>query len=152
MSASPAPSNADQQNKGEEQITFRFCRECSNMLYPKEDRMSNTLMFACRTCQFSEPAISSCVFRNTLYNTVGETAGVTQDVGADPTVGLPDFCTLCGQEILCFICGDECCVELVCLSLANDGKSPLDEETEEEENKLPEERDSGKQQAHLGEL
>lgn len=79
------------------------CRS-SNMLYPKEDRNSNKLMFACRTCQFSEDAISSCVFRNNLYNTVGETAGVTQDVGSDPTVGIPDFCTLCGQEIGCFFC------------------------------------------------
>lgn len=56
------------------------------MLYPKEDRMTNKLMFACRTCQFSEEAISSCVFRNNMYNTVGETAGVTQDVGSDPTL------------------------------------------------------------------
>ncbi|KAF6224969.1 hypothetical protein HO133_010164 [Letharia lupina] len=87
--ASPAPSNisADAQpTKAQEQITFRFCRECSNMLYPKEDRMTNKLMFACRTCQFSEEAISSCVFRNNMYNTVGETAGVTQDVGSDPTL------------------------------------------------------------------
>lgn len=76
----------------------------SNMLYPKEDRNSNKLMFACRTCQFSEDAISSCVFRNNLYNTVGETAGVTQDVGSDPTVGIPTFCTLCGQVITCDIC------------------------------------------------
>jgi DNA-directed RNA polymerase II subunit RPB9 len=130
MSASPAPSDADQPaNKGQEQITFRFCREwyvishsptshhhandpsSSNMLYPKEDRFTNTLMFSCRTCPFSEPAASSCVFRNNLYNTVGETAGVTQDVGADPTVGSPDFvtCTLCGEEIVCFLCGQGAC-------------------------------------------
>lgn len=79
------------------------------MLYPKEDRLSNTLMFACRTCQFSEPASSSCVFRNILHNSVGETAGVTQDVGSDPTVGDPDFfvaCTLCGGEVVCFLCGE----------------------------------------------
>ncbi|KAL9076513.1 MAG: hypothetical protein Q9161_000845 [Pseudevernia consocians] len=93
-----------QPTKAQEQITFRFCRECSNMLYPKEDRMTNKLMFACRTCQFSEEAISSCVFRNNMYNTVGETAGVTQDVGSDPTVGDPDpdvypCCTLCGMEL-----------------------------------------------------
>ena len=80
------------------------------MLYPKEDRNTNKLMFACRTCQFSEEAQSSCVFRNNLYNTVGETAGVTQDVGSDPTVGLPDFCTLCGQEMACFICGGLECI------------------------------------------
>lgn len=80
--------------------------ECasSNMLYPKEDRLNSTLMFACRTCQFSEPAPSSCVYRNQLSNTVGETAGVTQDVGSDPTVGVTKslndevpFCTLCGS-------------------------------------------------------
>ncbi|KZF21569.1 DNA directed RNA polymerase II 15 kDa subunit [Xylona heveae TC161] len=84
MSASPAPANGQQ--GGSEQITFRFCRECSNMLYPKEDRLSNTLMFACRTCQFSEPATSSCVFRNNLSTNVAETAGVTTDVGSDPTL------------------------------------------------------------------
>ena len=76
----------------------------SNMLYPKEDRMTSKLMFACRTCQFSEEATSSCVFRNNLYNTVGETAGVTQDVGTDPTVGHTSLdmwpcCMLCGEVI-----------------------------------------------------
>lgn len=39
-----------------------------------------------------------------MYNTVGETAGVTQDVGSDPTVGDSEFdafrcCTLCGMEL-----------------------------------------------------
>ena len=83
--------------------TLTFCS--SNMLYPKEDRNSNKLMFACRTCQFSEEAKSSCVFRNNLYNITGETAGVTQDVGSDPTVGFLDLCTLCGLEIGCLFCG-----------------------------------------------
>ncbi|MCJ1478154.1 hypothetical protein MMC13_006830 [Lambiella insularis] len=117
MSASPAPSDVDPppQIKGQEQITFRFCRECSNMLYPKEDRLNNTLMFSCRTCQFSEPAASSCVFRNNLYNTVGETAGVTQDVGSDPTVGEPESCTctLCGEELVCATCGEAACTGFV---------------------------------------
>lgn len=126
--ASPAASEqfvAEQAKK----ITFRFCREwyisprygrfqqhvaydsCSaNMLYPKEDRHNNALMFACRTCPYSEEAsTSACVFRNDLSNTVGETAGITQDVGSDPTVGghsydgldfsLP-LCSMCGQGIL----------------------------------------------------
>ncbi|KAI9853011.1 MAG: hypothetical protein M1838_002790 [Thelocarpon superellum] len=86
-------------------ITFQFCKECSNMLYPKEDPQTATLMFACRTCQFSEPAASACVFRNILSNTVGETEGVTQDVASDPTVSPPGFCTLCGQMIACDFCG-----------------------------------------------
>ncbi|RYC64741.1 hypothetical protein CHU98_g1473 [Xylaria longipes] len=69
-----------------EQITFRFCSECSNMLYPKEDEDSHKLMFTCRTCQYTEEATSSCVFRHVLNSAAGETAGVTQDVGSDPTV------------------------------------------------------------------
>ena len=78
----------------------------SNMLYPKEDRINNKLMFACRTCQYSEEAVSSCVFRNSIYNIIGETAGVTQDVGSDPTVGSLDFCcTHCGHAIGCDFCG-----------------------------------------------
>jgi DNA-directed RNA polymerase II subunit RPB9 len=69
------------------------------MLYPKEDPDTHRLNFACRTCQYSEEAASSCVFRNVLNNAVGETAGVTQDVGSDPTVGDPDFCIFCGNMI-----------------------------------------------------
>lgn len=36
-----------------------------------------------------------------MYNTVGETAGVTQDVGSDPTVSdaLSTSCTLFGSHI-----------------------------------------------------
>ena len=70
------------------------------MLYPKEDPDTHRLQFACRTCQYSEEAASSCVFRNVLNNAVGETAGVTQDVGSDPTVGLP-LCLLCGSVVAC---------------------------------------------------
>lgn len=40
------------------------------------------------------------MFRNVLNNAVGETAGVTQDVGSDPTVNLP-LCLLCGSVIIC---------------------------------------------------
>ncbi|TQV92446.1 hypothetical protein V2A60_007137 [Cordyceps javanica] len=93
-----------------EQITFRFCSECSNMLYPKEDEEAHKLQFTCRTCQYTEEARSTCVFRNILNNSAGETAGVTQDVGADPTVSdhhhhaLP-VCLHCGIFITCNTCG-----------------------------------------------
>ena len=101
------------------------------MLYPKEDRDTNTLMFACRTCHFSEEADAACIYRNSLKETIAETPGNVQDVAQDPTVGessnsmslddsaydsamdledaegldvVPAFCTYCGQEILCPIC------------------------------------------------
>ena len=61
----------------------------SNLLYPKEDRATNQLMFTCRTCHVGEPATSYCVYQNKLHSQVGDTAGVTQDVASDPTVRLP---------------------------------------------------------------
>lgn len=80
----------------------------SNLLYPKEDRVHNRLMFTCRTCHVSEPATSPCVYQNRLNTQVHETAGVTQDVGSDPTVGLPEICCclLCGEVIPCDVCGE----------------------------------------------
>lgn len=74
-------------------IAYRFCSECSNTLYPKEDAARSKLMFTCRTCEHTESAESACVFRNVLNNSSGETAGVTQDVGSDPT--LPRANKLC---------------------------------------------------------
>lgn len=59
------------------------------MLYPKEDENERKLLFTCRTCNYSTDATSSCIYRNILNNKAGETAGVTQDVGSDPTVGHP---------------------------------------------------------------
>ncbi|KAF2400711.1 hypothetical protein EJ06DRAFT_529828 [Trichodelitschia bisporula] len=105
MADSPSASENGQPSSGK--VAFRFCRECSNLLYPKEDKVNNALEFACRTCAYSEPATTACIYNNTISSTVGDTAGITQDVGQDPTVGLhiPDFCTLCGQEIRCEICG-----------------------------------------------
>lgn len=87
--SSPAASasGGDRAKKPLEQITFRFCSECSNMLYPKEDEQEHKLMFMCRTCNFAEEAASSCISRNLLNSAAGETAGVTQDVSSDPTVG-----------------------------------------------------------------
>lgn len=99
------------------------------MLYPKEDPSSNLLMFACRSCQYSEPATAACIYRNALQEQIAETAGNVEDVAQDPTVGndyahdsatgslmeeedmpdendvVPHMCTLCGQEITCPICG-----------------------------------------------
>lgn len=71
----------------EKRVAFRFCRECSNMLYPREDREAGTLAFQCRHCNYMEDVGPTCIYRNELSYTVGETSGVTQDVASDPTVG-----------------------------------------------------------------
>ena len=112
--------------KRHEQITFRFCSECSNMLYPKEDEDAHRLQFVCRTCQYSEPAQSSCIYRNELNTSAGETAGVTQDVGSDPTVSQvpPVICLCCGSVILCSICGSPCS-DLCCADSVGDAMESM---------------------------
>ena len=62
------------------------------MLYPREDKTDpdkNSLVFACGMCDHYETAEEQnyCVWQHELSNTVGETAGITQDVAADPSVG-----------------------------------------------------------------
>ncbi|XP_024019993.1 DNA-directed RNA polymerases II, IV and V subunit 9A [Morus notabilis] len=64
--------------------TMIFCRECNNILYPKEDRANKTLLYACRNCDHQEVAENNCVFRNELNLSVR--AQILQDVTADPTL------------------------------------------------------------------
>ncbi|KAF3915439.1 hypothetical protein AA313_de0210210 [Arthrobotrys entomopaga] len=87
------------EREASEKITFRFCRECSNMLYPREDRARNRLLFGCRNCNFVEEATSQCVFRNVLSSAAEETAGVTTDVGSDPTLPRSNrTCPACNES------------------------------------------------------
>lgn len=51
-----------------------------------QDRVTNSLVFRCRTCHNIEDTTNYCVFRNSLTTNAGETAGVTTDIGSDPTV------------------------------------------------------------------
>ncbi|KAK7626698.1 hypothetical protein IWX48DRAFT_634609 [Phyllosticta citricarpa] len=93
--ASPAPSDSNNEPK---KITFRFCEDCSNLLYPRENKENNTLQFACRTCSYETEAQSSCIYRNELSNTAAETAGVTSDLGQDPTLPRTNRpCPKCGE-------------------------------------------------------
>lgn len=58
---------------------------------------------------------------------------MTQDVGSDPTVCVPDFCTLCGQQIKCPFCQEaHPDVTSLCNELMEDIML-LDELAEEEE-------------------
>ena len=123
MSSPAASHDGDASKKDLEQITFKFCSECSNMLYPQEDDGKTELLFMCRTCSYSEPASQYCIFRNVLNNQAGEVAGVTQDVGSDLTVSAAvssvshgaasachapsegyAYCICCGKFIMCGVC------------------------------------------------
>ncbi|TIC21115.1 cytochrome b5 [Wallemia mellicola] len=67
-------------------MSLKFCQNCNNLLYPREDRERRTLLFACRNCNFEESAVEARVYRNDLMRQSKEEAGVTQDLGKDPTL------------------------------------------------------------------
>ncbi|XP_031264526.1 DNA-directed RNA polymerases II, IV and V subunit 9A [Pistacia vera] len=67
--------------------TMKFCRECNNILYPKEDREQKILLYACRNCDHQEIADNNCVYRNEVQHSVSETTQILNaDVAADPTL------------------------------------------------------------------
>ncbi|CAI8493749.1 hypothetical protein FOG51_01186 [Hanseniaspora uvarum] len=66
--------------------TFRFCQDCNNMLYPKEEKSLKKLLYECRSCSYTEEAGSQKVYRHELKTNIGETAGVVKDIGNDPTL------------------------------------------------------------------
>lgn len=76
----------------------------ANLLHPREDRDTKELLFVCSSCNNSERHDVACTYRNKLEKAAEETAGVTADVASDPTVGLPGFCTMCGEAIECALC------------------------------------------------
>ncbi|KAF2003142.1 hypothetical protein P154DRAFT_111380 [Amniculicola lignicola CBS 123094] len=97
--SSPAAYAAAQKQPQSKKILFRFCSECSNLLFPKEDKENHKLLFACRTCAFTEDAPSSCVMRHEIASSVGDTAGITQDVATDPTLPRTQQpCPACGEN------------------------------------------------------
>lgn len=71
-------------------IRLRFCRESNDLLYPREDRATKKLVFACRNCDYSEPAGESeedhCVYRNVIDHSAAEKTVILADVRTDPTL------------------------------------------------------------------
>ncbi|KAG2275971.1 hypothetical protein Bca52824_058526 [Brassica carinata] len=65
---------------------MKFCRECNNILYPKEDKKQKILRYACRNCDYQEIADNYCVHRNEVHHSVSEKTQILTDVASDPTV------------------------------------------------------------------
>ncbi|KAG8906664.1 DNA-directed RNA polymerase II core subunit rpb9 [Tulasnella sp. 403] len=79
--------------------TLQFCSECNNILSPKADPARRLMLMWCRSCNAEETSQSPIVYKNDLLTDTRERAGVTQDLGLDPT--LPHAiiaCPKCGNE------------------------------------------------------
>ncbi|WVZ66685.1 hypothetical protein U9M48_015874 [Paspalum notatum var. saurae] len=65
---------------------LKFCRECNNMLYPREDKETRTLLYACQSCDHEEVATDTCVYKRVLRKPSGEPKDVLKDAAADPSL------------------------------------------------------------------
>jgi DNA-directed RNA polymerase II subunit RPB9 len=88
---------------------MRFCGSCNNLLYPRENRETRTLEFACRPpCVYVESAVAdnSCVFRNELVKDSSTRLDVIlSDMNKDPTLQRTTdiVCAVCsGHEAVTF--------------------------------------------------
>ncbi|XP_065578135.1 DNA-directed RNA polymerase II subunit RPB9-like [Artemia franciscana] len=81
-------------------VGIRFCQECNNMLYPREDRENRVLLYACRNCDFRQLADNNCIYVNKIMHEVDELTQIVTDVIADPTLprSSEHSCPKCGHR------------------------------------------------------
>ncbi|KHN68905.1 putative DNA-directed RNA polymerase [Ordospora colligata] len=75
----------------------RFCRECNNLLYPKEDSQENTLLMACKNCEHIQETKSHCLYSKSFRTKHKAMEVYAKDLLQDPT--LPQVkidCAKCG--------------------------------------------------------
>ncbi|XP_022864106.1 DNA-directed RNA polymerases II, IV and V subunit 9A isoform X1 [Olea europaea var. sylvestris] len=90
--------------------TMKFCRECNNILYPREDKEQKILLYACRNCDHQKNGSytegrslrpwAPCFWNgNEIHHSAGERTQVLQDVAADPTLPRTKAvrCSNCGH-------------------------------------------------------
>jgi len=81
-------------------VGIKFCQECNNMLYPKEDKESRKLLYACRNCDYQQEADNMCIYVNKIQHDVDELTQIIGDVIADPTLPRTEDhpCNKCGHR------------------------------------------------------
>ncbi|XP_041468760.1 DNA-directed RNA polymerase II subunit RPB9-like [Lytechinus variegatus] len=81
-------------------VGIRFCQECNNMLYPKEDKENRILLYACRNCDYQQEADNACVYVNKITHEVDELTQIVAEVVADPTLPRTEDhpCEMCGHR------------------------------------------------------
>nr|CAB3265022.1 DNA-directed RNA polymerase II subunit RPB9-like [Phallusia mammillata] len=67
-------------------VGIKFCQECNNMLYPKEDKQNKILLYSCRNCDFQMEADNMCIYVNKIVHEVDELTQIIADVAQDPTL------------------------------------------------------------------
>ncbi|KAK6633871.1 DNA-directed RNA polymerase II subunit RPB9 [Polyplax serrata] len=100
ISAFDGPSHGD----GPSFVGIRFCPECNNMLYPKEDKENHILLYACRNCDYKQAADSNCIYVNKIMHEIDELTHIVSDVISDPTLPRSEEhpCPKCNNRLAVF--------------------------------------------------
>ncbi|PKS06889.1 hypothetical protein jhhlp_006695, partial [Lomentospora prolificans] len=72
--ALPPPPPPTRKRKTPSQTSSRSAPDSPTLLSPRGPPGNGAFSSPCRTCQYTEEAQSSCVFRNIMNNAAGETA------------------------------------------------------------------------------
>lgn len=94
------PTGYDSHSEGPGFVGIRFCQECNNMLYPKEDKENKILLYACRNCDYKQHADSKCIYVNKIMHEIDELTHIVSDVISDPTLPRTEdhHCPVCGHR------------------------------------------------------
>uniref|UniRef100_A0A1I7XG92 DNA-directed RNA polymerase subunit n=1 Tax=Heterorhabditis bacteriophora TaxID=37862 RepID=A0A1I7XG92_HETBA len=81
-------------------VGIKFCPECNNMLYPREDKEHRQLLYSCRNCEHKQVADNPCIYVNKLMHEVDELTQIVADVVHDPTLPKTEDhpCPKCGYN------------------------------------------------------
>ena len=80
-------------------MSTTFCAECNNLLYPKEDKLNKQLLYACRNCEFEQPAPSGTVYHHQILQSAMDQTTASVDLSHDPTYPrTKNTCPMCGHE------------------------------------------------------
>ncbi|XP_054155759.1 DNA-directed RNA polymerase II subunit RPB9-like [Oppia nitens] len=73
---------------GCDRVRIRFCPECNNMLYQRQNKEQRTLVFFCRTCLYQREATKDqyCVYINNIKHDINELSLINPDLVDDPTL------------------------------------------------------------------
>ncbi|EJW01577.1 hypothetical protein EDEG_03862 [Edhazardia aedis USNM 41457] len=83
-------------------MEIRFCQDCNNILYPKEDPSQRLLYLACRTCDYTIECPSNIVY---VYRSDSSTAKAVT-ISADPVDLANDKTLARTNRICCEKCGN----------------------------------------------
>lgn len=72
-----------------------FCRECSNLLYPKEDIHENALFLVCKSCDHFQEAKSHRLYAKNFHARHASLESYAADLIQDPT--LPSTRAVCAK-------------------------------------------------------